>query len=1037
MKKKDIILLMAALLFAFVVAIPVSGVSSASVNSTEYVIIDLSNVPSIEALENNGVDIAQAYDSFVLAEVDSSRIPVLEGLGLNIRALGDRNMVGLDDYSFFTDASLPSIPEDLKISSYSGTGVYIVQFIGPVSNDWIMELESSGVVFETYIPRYNYIVRMDSSLEKVVESKNYVNWVGIYQPAYKVSPELLNRDASVPVTIYTYPDVDLSALSARLEDMGIAVGSTWHTSVHGGVLAIIDGSDEMKAVARLMEVEAIKERYPAYLVNADATWIHQTNTPGSRTLFDHGVTGEGIIVTEMDSQLELDHEMFYDPNHANAGPDHRKVLDMYVVGGGDLSDGNYHGQHVAGTICGDAPETEGGTDWLTYNKQDGNAYAAKLIFQDIDPSDDTYGSVSPPDDMRDGYWPSYNASSRIHTNSWGGGNGYTDAAIQTDDFIFTHQDYSVLFAMGNSGDGANTISAQPEGKSTISVGAIENVDGPNGNQNDMASFSSRGYADDGRIKPTICTVGDSVTSADKTDGTANNGDETSYHEMSGTSMATPGAAGLVALIRQYYQDGYWPSGQANADDSIWPTSALVKATLVNSGEEMTGDGAYKNDNRYPNGDQGWGRANLDSTLYFAGDSKTLKIFDNSTVPCTEPVAQFTATGQSVEYQVWVDNPNEPLEITLAWNDYPGASQTNPEIVNDLDLIVTGPNGEYYWGNVYTGTNPGHSVESPSASDAYSKWDASGDGHDDINVVESVLLVPGHNTINTGKYTIKVVASNIANLGSLGYQPFAVVATGGLDITPPSFSGAGRAVDNENRDEITISWPAASDPAAPITYNIYRSTTPGGEDFSHPTYCGVSGTSFTDTNVAPGQIYYYVVRAVDDAYNEDSNTVEVTNAAKVSVEEGWNLISLPWLDTPTSLSDALDGLSWERAMVYQNGHWYTYNVNRDIKFNVGFPMVDNTMGIWVYASSSGEKLGVGVAGTTDIALHEGWNLVGFPSQMDSTVSDAMSGFTGQYDLIQTFDPTTGQIVSVSGSDAIRSGSGYWVHVTSAGTWSVDW
>lgn len=51
-------------------------------------------------------------------------------------------------------------------------------------------------------------------------------------------------------------------------------------------------------------------------------------------------------------------------------------------------------------------------------------------------------------------------------------------------------------------------------------------------------------------------------------------------------MATPVAAASAALIRQYYMDGFYPSGTKTAADSFRPTGALLKATLINSAVPM-------------------------------------------------------------------------------------------------------------------------------------------------------------------------------------------------------------------------------------------------------------------------------------------------------------------------------------------------------------------------------------------------------------------------------------------------------------------
>ncbi len=155
---------------------------------------------------------------------------------------------------------------------------------------------------------------------------------------------------------------------------------------------------------------------------------------------------------------------------------------------------------------------------------------------------------------------------------------------------------------------------------------------------------------------------------------------------------------------------------------------------------------------------------------------------------------------------------------------------------------------------------------------------------------------------------------------------------------------------------------------------------------------------------------------------------------INFQQGWNLVSLPWLSSPTDINTALNGVDWSRAMVYQNGHWYTYNKDRDAKFNTGFPMVDNTMGIWVYANQGYTLTGPGDdIGSTTITLHPGWNLVGYPSGTSRSMSDVMNGIA--YDHIQAFDGSS--IFDLGGSDMMTPGAGYWIYVTSTQDWTVQW
>ena len=60
----------------------------------------------------------------------------------------------------------------------------------------------------------------------------------------------------------------------------------------------------------------------------------------------------------------------------------------------------------------------------------------------------------------------------------------------------------------------------------------------------------------------------------------------------------------------------------------------------------------------------------------------------------------------------------------------------------------------------------------------------------------------------------------------------------------------------------------------IVYNVYQSTTSGGEDFSKPTYTTSPGATSFDTPKLPvEESFFFVVRARDPQGKEDSNKVE--------------------------------------------------------------------------------------------------------------------------------------------------------------------
>ncbi len=157
--------------------------------------------------------------------------------------------------------------------------------------------------------------------------------------------------------------------------------------------------------------------------------------------------------------------------------------------------------------------------------------------------------------------------------------------------------------------------------------------------------------------------------------------------------------------------------------------------------------------------------------------------------------------------------------------------------------------------------------------------------------------------------------------------------------------------------------------------------------------------------------------------------------KIDLNAGWNLISLPWEKNPVNITRALNDISWDRAMVYINGTWHTYNKNRNAKYNAGFPTVDNTIGIWVHCPESTSLFGSDKdIGSTSIPLHKGWTLVGFPTGHDHKVSSALSGIPWEH--LETSD-ANGDTYALSYEDYMLAGKAYWIYVDEDCVWTVEW
>src|SRR5207237_5018726 len=84
----------------------------------------------------------------------------------------------------------PAIADNLRIASYpAGTaGLYLVQFKGPILSSWLDGLRAQGVRVYNYIPNFAFVVQMTPEQAKGVSFSPMVQWVGVYQPAYRISP---------------------------------------------------------------------------------------------------------------------------------------------------------------------------------------------------------------------------------------------------------------------------------------------------------------------------------------------------------------------------------------------------------------------------------------------------------------------------------------------------------------------------------------------------------------------------------------------------------------------------------------------------------------------------------------------------------------------------------------------------------------------------------------------------------------------------------------------------------------------------------
>lgn len=228
----------------------------------------------------------------------------------------------------------------------------------------------------------------------------------------------------------------------------------------------------------------------------------------------------------------------------------------------------------------------------------------------------------------------------VQNHSYGVGveNYYGIESAQYDEHCQDFPTIVHVFSSGNEGDKAdatgtysgiagfaNLTGQFKNSKNTISVGSLNafGVIGPR---------SSRGPAQDGRVKPEITAFGDA-----------------------GSSESAAFVSGIAALIQQSYKN----------QNGVLPASSLVKAILINSADDV-------------------GRAEVDFETGF-GNVDALGAV--RTVESDRFISGSISDGIQNEHLIEVPAGTHLLKVTLVWNDKEALPSASKALVNDLDLVL--------------------------------------------------------------------------------------------------------------------------------------------------------------------------------------------------------------------------------------------------------------------------------------------------------------------------------------------------------------
>jgi hypothetical protein len=149
-----------------------------------------------------------------------------------------------------------SIPIDLYIDSYpSGIrGYYIVQFKGQIYEEYKTLIIDLGGEFFNYIPDNAFIVKMNLSTRDKIQKIDVINWIGIYQPAYKVSSNLINKTGNITLTVGVFCGENITNISREIESIGgIASLSSEN------IIRVLINASMVPCIANIWGVEYVEE----------------------------------------------------------------------------------------------------------------------------------------------------------------------------------------------------------------------------------------------------------------------------------------------------------------------------------------------------------------------------------------------------------------------------------------------------------------------------------------------------------------------------------------------------------------------------------------------------------------------------------------------------------------------------------------------------------------------------------------------------------------------------------------------------------
>jgi len=529
-------------------------------------------------------------------------------------------------------------------STNKGDILTVIQTKESLSDEQKDKLYSAGAKTISYAGVNSYYVLANiDDIQNISESIDSFDKIAVLEPEHKIAKELkdISINDQVKIKVSFVEQFSLEEVEEILNSHDIEYKEFKYNEDFASLEVIVDGLDverlaalaEVKEIAKYHEIGLIKP-FSKTLETMDLSIIESTNTDS---------------VVELDTDLDGSNVPIGVVDEGEVYTEHQEFKQGYATRIRDRANGSTsaHSTHVAGII---------GSQGVT-QKAKGMAVSAQIysyIYEDLYFAS-ALTNLASSDILLTNHSYGFTDNADLGV--------YNSDAANEDKAVYNNPYINMFLAAGND----RTRSGYPDtmiikgagnAKNIFTIGALDY------DSESIAYYSSVGPAKDGRIKPDLVIKGSSVYST-------SNVSQSSYTYMTGTSMATPAATGIAALVMQEYKELTNCGNNRGCD----MRHDVLKAVLINTAidKEATGPDIYT----------GYGMINAKEAIETVKSLDYLDEYDGKQKIKLDSLAK----GAQKEYSFSIDEAKD-FKVTVSWVDPAGNSASSAKaLVNDLDTYV--------------------------------------------------------------------------------------------------------------------------------------------------------------------------------------------------------------------------------------------------------------------------------------------------------------------------------------------------------------